>query len=303
MNRHIFRRAAAIVLILTMVFSTGAVYGTDSAAAKALNNPEIPEISARSGVVIDGDTGKILYSKCRNIKRDPYSITKLLTVLVALEHLDPNQKITVNKTAANTEGSTAYLIAGEKVRTKDLVYAALLPSGNDAAVALAYGVSGSKAKFATLMNKKAKKLGCQNSHFANPHGWKSEKHYTTAYDMALITKAAMENDLIRKAAGTEMYKMPKTNKHSARWIATTNYFVAGKKYPKCGVFAGKTGTWDNKNATLVSACRRDGKVLYAVVMKDNYNDREKSTNRILNYSYKRLAYLNQDKVNQNKEVI
>lgn len=198
MNRHIFRRAAAIVLILTMVFSTGAVYGTDSAAAKALNNPEIPEISARSGVVIDGDTGKILYSKCRNIKRDPYSITKLLTVLVALEHLDPNQKITVNKTAANTEGSTAYLIAGEKVRTKDLVYAALLPSGNDAAVALAYGVSGSKAKFATLMNKKAKKLGCQNSHFANPHGWKSEKHYTTAYDMALITKAAMENDLIRK---------------------------------------------------------------------------------------------------------
>ena len=255
--------------------------------------PVRPAISAKSGIVIDGDTGKILYSKNPHTKRDPLSTTKLLTCLIALEHLKLNQTVTVTQAAVNVgakiDGSNVDLKVGEKVKVKDLIYGAMLPSGNDAAMALAIAVSGSKSKFAALMNKKARQLGCTDSNFTNPHGWKSSKHYSSAYDMALITKAAMENPTIKKACSTEMYKMAKTNKHKARWIATSNYFVAKKKYPNSGVYAGKTGTWTYNNAALVSACERDGKTTYAVVLQDTMDNRWKSTNQILNYSYQKLA--------------
>ncbi len=286
-KRETLGRWTAVLLSFALIFTaaggTFSVYGAEK--------PVRPTVSAKSGIVIDAETGKTIYSKNCHIKRDPLSTTKLLTCLVALEHLDPKDTVTVNKVAANTGGSTANLKAGEKVKVKDLIYAALLPSGNDAAVALAYGVSGSKAKFAVLMNRKAKKLGCADSHFSNPHGWKAKDHYASAYDMAKITKAAMEVDLIRTACSTELYRMSKTNKHKARYIATTNYLVAGKKYPKSGVFAGKTGTWDSRNASLVSACKRKGKTVYAVVLKDTTGGRYTSTNKILNYSYKKLDWL------------
>lgn len=285
--RNKAEKMTALLLSFALLFTAAGAGSSVYAAEK----PERPQVSAKSGIVIDGETGSTIYSKNPHTKRDPYSITKLLTCLVALEHLSPEDTVTVTKWAANTGGSTAYLKAGEKVRVKDLIYAALLPSGNDAAVALAHGVSGSKAKFAVLMNKKAKELGCTDSHFSNPHGWKAKDHYTSAYDMAKIAKAAMEVALIRTACSTEMYKMPKTNKHKARYIATTNYLVAGKKYPKSGVFAGKTGTWDSKNASLVSACQRKGKLVYAVVLKDTTGGRYTSTNRILNYSYKKLEWM------------
>ena len=97
---------------------------------------------------------------------------------MALEHLDIDDTVTVTKTAADTPGSTAGLIAGEKIKVRDLIYGAMLPSGNDAAVALAISVSGTKAKFAKLMNRKAGELGCEDSHFSNPHGWKARTHYS-----------------------------------------------------------------------------------------------------------------------------
>ena len=165
--RNKARKAAAVLLSFSLLFTA---VGTGS-AVYAAEKPERPEISAKSGIVIDGETGITIYSKNPHIRRDPLSTTKLLTCMVALEHLSPKDTVTVTKWAANTGGSTAYLKAGEKVKVKDLIYAALLPSGNDAAVALAHGVSGSKAKFAVLMNQKAKELGCVDSHFSNPHGW------------------------------------------------------------------------------------------------------------------------------------
>lgn len=255
--------------------------------------PVRPAISARSGIVIDGGSGKILYSKNAHYKRDPLSTTKLLTCLIALEHLKLNQTVTVTQAAVNVgakiDGSNVDLKKGEKVKVRDLIYGAMLPSGNDAAMALAIAVSGSKSKFAVLMNKKAKQLGCVDSNFTNPHGWKAKNHYSSAYDMALIARAAMENPTIKKACSTEMYKMAKTNKHKARWIATTNYFVAGKKHAGFGIFAGKTGTWTYSNAALVSACRRNGKTTYAVVLRDNMDDRWEDTYKILKYSYEKLA--------------
>ena len=288
------------VLIICFAFGNtgGTVYGAefpsgsvDSDVKAVLQKPVRPANTAKSGVVIDGDSGKIIYSKYPHKQRDPLSTTKLLTALVALEHLDINDTVTVTKTAADTPGSTAGLIAGEKIKVRDLIYGAMLPSGNDAAVALAVSVSGTKAKFAKLMNEKAEELGCDDSHFSNPHGWKAKTHYSSAYDMAVIAREAMEIPIIKRACSTEIYRMAKTNKHKSRLIATTNYFVAGKKYPECGVFAGKTGTWESYNASLISACRRDGKVVYASVLQDTTAGRYTTTNKILNYSYKKLAWM------------
>lgn len=323
-KKQLSKKVTAVLLALTMVFSSGAAaFAADGTAGTGqsvdpgaqIQPPETeqpgvldpgqpgepqepvklvkPAISARSAIVIDGDSGAVLYSKNAHYKRDPLSTTKLLTCLIALEHLKLNQTVTVTKAAVNVgakiDGSNVDLKVGEKVKVKDLIYGAMMPSGNDAAMALAIAVSGSKTRFAALMNKKAKQLGCRESNFTNPHGWKAANHYSSAYDMALITRAAMENSTIKKACSTEMYKMAKTNKHKARWIATTNYFVAGKKYPKCGVYAGKTGTWTYNNAALVSVCEREGKTTYAVVLQDTMANRWKSTNQILNYSYKKLA--------------
>lgn len=317
-KEKLIRKLTAGLLALTLVFSGSAAAfaaagtaGSDAAGQTAdpgtqVQQPEIPQetqkpekpvrptISAKSAIVIDGDDGRILYSKNPHYKRDPLSTTKLLTCMIALEHLKLNQTVTVTQAAVNVgakiDGSNVDLKAGEKVKVKDLIYGAMLPSGNDAAMALAIAVFGSKTKFAALMNRKARQLGCTDSNFTNPHGWKDAKHYSSAYDMALITKAAMKNPTIRTACSTEMYKMAKTNKHKARWISTSNYFVAKKKYPKCGVYAGKTGTWTYNNAALVSVCERNGKTTYAVVLQDTMDNRWKSTNQILNYSYKKLEY-------------
>ncbi len=302
-KKYIVRERAAFLLLTFLVIfcSLGigdSVYGAESAKGQTrpasetvLEKPVRPANTAKSGVVIDGDTGKIIYSKYPHKQRDPLSTTKLLTALVALEHLDIDDTVTVTRTAADTPGSTAGLITGEKIKVRDLIYGAMLPSGNDAAVALAVSVSGTKAKFAKLMNEKAEELGCEDSHFSNPHGWKAGNHYSSAYDMAVIAKEAMEIPIIKRACSTEIYRMAKTNKHKSRLIATTNYFVAKKKYPECGVFAGKTGTWESYNASLISACRRNGKVVYASVLQDTTMGRYTTTNKILNYSYKKLAWM------------
>lgn len=125
--------------------------------------PVRPAISAKSGIVIDGDTGKILYSKNPHTKRDPLSTTKLLTCLIALEHLKLNQTVTVTQAAVNVgakiDGSNVDLKVGEKVKVKDLIYGAMLPSGNDAAMALAIAVSGSKSKFAAFDEQKSQTAG------------------------------------------------------------------------------------------------------------------------------------------------
>lgn len=277
-------RITAIALVVVMAMSTTVAFGQTTV--------QRPTVTAKSAAVVDGDTGDIIYSKYGNTRRDPVSTTKLLTMLIVMERLDLDKVFTISKYSADATkyqgGSLMKIKAGEKLTVRDLIYGALLPSGNDAAVALARAISGNTTKFAVLMNQKAKELGCTNSNFTNPHGWKSSNHYSTAKDMAIITRAAMENEFIRLVCSTEGYRVPKTNKQKSRMIYTTNSLVAKKVYTKSGVFAGKTGTWDINNAALVSACERDGKVVYAVVLRDRMSQRYRTTNTILNYSYKKL---------------
>jgi len=279
----------ASLLALTMAFTAAAVPAV-YADTTTLNRPVI---SARSAVVIDGETGSILYGKNIHSRRDPVSTTKLLTTLIAVERLDLNQVVTISRKTADTTkysgGSRVGLKAGENITVRDLLYGALLPSGNDAAEALAVAISGSDANFAVLMNEKAQELGCQDSSFSNPYGWKVPNHYSSAYDMALIARAALNNDTIETVCSTERYRMHATNKQPARTIYTSNSFVAGKVYTQSGVFAGKTGTWSYGNSSLVSACQRNGRVVYSVVLGDTIYKRYSSTNSILDYSYSLLA--------------
>ena len=150
-------------------------------------------ISASSAIVVDGQTGQILWAKNPNWQRSVASLTKIMTAALALEYCDLDASLTVSSAAARTGGSSMYLRGGSTYRVRDLLYGLMLLSGNDAATALAEHIAGSVEQFAAQMNQKAAMLGALNTHFVNPHGLPAEDHYSTAYDMALIAGYALSN--------------------------------------------------------------------------------------------------------------
>ncbi|MBC7766332.1 MAG: D-alanyl-D-alanine carboxypeptidase, partial [Hyphomonadaceae bacterium] len=156
------------------------------------------EISAVSAVVIDRITGRVLYEKNASQKRAMASTTKIMTALVALEDGRLEDTVTVSKKATLTEGSSMWLTQGEKLPLNDLLYGLMLNSGNDAAVAIAEHIAGSTEQFVSRMNQKAKEIGANNTSFATANGLDATTHYSTAYDMALITRQAFTSPLFAK---------------------------------------------------------------------------------------------------------
>ena len=154
---------------------------------------KIYAISAGSAVVIDAESGRVLYEHNKDKKRGMASTTKIMTAICALEYGDLDKTVTISATASGVEGSSMYLEKDEKISLEDLVSGLMLVSGNDAATAIAEAVSGSLEKFAYLMNQKAIEIGCYNTNFTNPHGLSDDNHYTTAHDLAKITAYAMKN--------------------------------------------------------------------------------------------------------------
>ena len=140
-------------------------------------------ISAQSAILIDGNTGRIIFEKNAYEKRGMASTTKIMTGILAIENSSPDKIATVSYKAANTEGSSMYLNSGEKIKMESLVYGLMLNSGNDAATAIAENISGSVEAFAKLMNDKAQTIGMKDSSFSNPHGLDDAEHYSTAYDV------------------------------------------------------------------------------------------------------------------------
>ena len=165
-----------------------------------------PDIVSQAAIVMDAKTGQILYEKNSDVGKYPASITKVITVLIALEHnLDMNQVVTMSENAIwgiERSSTNIGLDVGEQVTIRDLLYATMVNSANECAYELAELIAGDAASFAKLMNKKAEELGCKHTHFVTPNGLHDDDHYTTAYDMALIMKAALENDKFREIAGT-----------------------------------------------------------------------------------------------------
>lgn len=225
-------------------------------------------VSARNAVLIEQQTGRILYSKQANEPEKIASITKIMTALLAIESGKMKETVSVSNTAVRTEGSAIYLKAGQKVKLEDLVYGLMLRSGNDAAQAIAEHVGGSTDGFVYLMNEKAQEIGMKNTHFSNPSGLDGDgNHYSSAYDMALLTRYAMQNEIFQKIFGTERYQSeawdyPWHNKH--RLLTSMYKYATG----------GKTGFTKKAGRTLVTTASKDGLDLIVVTLNapSDWND-------------------------------
>ena len=235
------------------------------------------EIYSPTVILIDSNSGKILYERNINEKMYPASVTKIMTAIIAIENCSLEEMAIVKTNAVMTVPaghSIANLQIGEEFTIKDLLYATLLKSGNDAANVLAEHVSDSIEDFAVLMNEKAIELGCTNTNFVNPSGIHNNNHYTTAYDLSLIAKYCMQNEVFREIVSTTTYTLPATSKYpeNDRVMSTTNdmlrFNTSAKKdnyyYPYCiGI---KTGYTSQAKNTLVSAATRDGLEFIVVIL-------------------------------------
>ena len=249
----------SLILILINSFSYAVNVGS-----KDLN------LYSESAILIDYDTGSVLYSKNADEKRYPASTTKILTAIIAIEKCNLDDIVTVNKSAVSiipSGYSSAYLNPDEEISVENLLKVLLVHSANDAANVLAEHVSGSLPSFATLMNEKAKEIGCTNTNFVNPSGIHDDNHYSTATDLAKIAKYCMSNSKFREFVSMKSCTIPATNKSDIRKYNNTNDLVntSSKFYIKecIGI---KTGFTSQAKNCLISACTKDNLTLIAVVL-------------------------------------
>lgn len=221
-------------------------------------------VNSYSAIVMDQKSGRVFFEKNAHEKRRIASITKIMTAIIAIESTKLDEVVTVSENAVRAEGSSVYLKPGEKIKLEDLVYGLMLRSGNDAAVAIAEHVGGSKEGFVFLMNEKAEQIGMKNTHFANPHGLDDhEEHYSTAYDMALLTKYAMQNNEFRKISATKVHYAPNPDSQWQRKWTNKNRLLTELYKHSTG---GKTGYTKRAKRTLVSTASKDGMDLIAVTL-------------------------------------
>ena len=290
-NRQVINRLIAVLIAALLILMSPISSFAAEMSLCGNENVKEPNIKAKAGLVYSVDTDEILYSKNPDKKMSPYSITKLVTVYLAINNLDMNKQVTISSNAANdiADGSTMKLVPGEKVFVKDLVYGAMIVSGNDAAMALAEAVSGSEAKFVKLMNETVKEWGCTNTHFNNPWGNKSANHYTTARDLLEISKAVFANDDIQKIITYKMYRMPKTNKSDARYMV--RHTTLANKIDS-GVIGGKTGFWEKSDSSVAGLYNKKQLTLIFILLGDNYKQRDKDAKAMFKFAHaKTLGYL------------
>ena len=238
---------------------------------------EDPGLQCGKALLLDANHGEVLYEMNGYEKAYPASITKVMTALLTLEAIEAGQitedtLFSVSELAARKDfpdESTANLKAGEALNVKQLLYCLLLPSANDAAKVLAEGLGGTIEDFVSLMNRRAGELGCQGTHFVNPHGLHNDDHYTTAYDIALIMNAALEHDLFRTIIATPSHTVPASETCAERYFFNTNglisnLYYSGYIYDKC--IGGKTGSTDEAGRCLVSAAEEEDTLLISVIL-------------------------------------
>lgn len=238
-----------------------------------------PNISAVSAIVINGNTGTVLYSKNSDRRMPMASTTKIMSALLLCEMGNLDKTLTVTDEMVNVEGSSMGLRAGYEVTRRDLLYGMLLASGNDAANAAAISLGGSTEKFVGLMNEKAKSLGLKNTSFETPSGLDGDNHYTTAYDLAVITMNALANSDFREACSS--YKKTVYIGNPAVSYTLVNHNRLLKSYK--GMVGVKTGFTKKSGRCLVTAAERDGALIIAVTLNDpdDWNDHE----NLLDYGF------------------
>lgn len=251
-----------------------ALAGVFAAAMAGIPAYAAPEnISAVSAIVIEAQTGTVLWEHNSREKRAMASTTKIMTALLTIEAGDLDREFTADPLAIRVEGTSMGLKEGDRVSRRDLLYGILLPSGNDAANAAAVSVSGSMAAFVKLMNSRAQELGLADTHFATPSGLDAQGHYTTAYDLAKLAAFALRDNTFREIVGCSSAEVEFGNPPYKRTLYNSNKML--KRYD--GAIGVKTGFTDNARRCLVSAAERDGVTLVAVTLNapDDWNDHTK----------------------------
>lgn len=261
-----------LVAVFSIFYLCMATYCID---AKAVDNTL--SVSAKAFVLIDPISGRVLLEKNSQEKRAMASTTKIMTAIIALEKGNLNSQIKVSPRAASIGGSSFYLKSGETLTLENMLYGLLLPSGNDAAVAIAEHIGGTEETFVQMMNQKALELGALNTHFTNPHGLDDYKHYTTAKDLAVIAKYAWQHTKFRKIVQTKTKEIKDGD--YTRQIFSTNRLL----WQFDGADGIKTGCTGNAGKCLVATAYRNGFRLISIVLGslDHFEDSQK----ILDYGF------------------
>lgn len=256
------KKRIILTIIFTLCFSGLLVPIKTNALATFQVN-----VGAESAIVMEQSSGRVLFAKDEHTKRRIASITKIMTAILAIESGKLNDTVTVTESAVQTEGSSIFLQVGQKIKLEDLVYGLMLRSGNDAAKMIAEYVGGSFEGFVYMMNQKAEEVGMKNTNFMNPSGLDtSDEHYSTAYDMALLTRYSMHNETYRKITGTKYHRTPSADgKWDWNWKNKNKLLTTLYEYST----GGKTGFTKLARRTLVSTASKKGMDLISVTLNDS----------------------------------
>ena len=321
------RRFRAVLLLLILLFHAGSAFAAKPTATPlpyitptldpnfAIEyDPKTPEklypeqLWSWSAIVIEAETGNVIFEKDADAVRYPASTTKIMTTLLALIMTPEDQ---LNQTVVCSERAVAVteqeenvtslkLQAGEEISLRDLLYATMIYSANDGANVIAEAVGGSIEHFVDMMNETALTFGCTSTHFTNPHGLHDDWHYTTARDLAIITRYAMQNEIFRDIVSPKSspYQIPKTNMHRARSVTSTNeLYLPGtaekpNRYYYPDAIGVKTGYTTSSQYCFVGSAERDGVRLISVVMYAGDNSRWRDTILLLNYGFSQYTSFN-----------
>ena len=270
-----FHRLTAFLLLISCFFSLLPLQINAEATSP-------PSVSAHSAILMDGENNAVLFAKNANERLPMASTTKIMTALVALEMASLDTVIVTDSRAVGVEGSSIYLTEGEQLTLEQLLYALLLESANDAATAIAIGLAGSVEAFADRMNQTAANIGLKNTHFQNPHGLDHAEHYTTAWDLAQITAAALKHPIFSTIVSTRKTTIPHSGTDEVRLLINHNRLL--REYDGCiGV---KTGFTKRSGRCLVSAAQRNGATLIAVTL--NASDDWRDHTALLDFGFSQM---------------
>lgn len=287
-NNGLWRFFTAIVTLTIIIFSILSPF-TATITYAAWNFP-YTELIAEAGIVMDADTGAILFQKNADTPEYPASITKVLTALVVLDNCQLTDQVTFSHDDVynvDSGSSNAQIEEGDVLTVEDCLYALLLKSANEAANALACHVAGSREAFAEMMNEKARELGCTSSHFTNPSGLFDENHYTTAHDMALIGIEAMHNEAFMSIDSALSHKLAGTIRNPGGLTVYMEHKMHrdDTKFSDPRVVAGKTGYTKDSGNTLITMASSNGRNLVAVVLKDKNPGHYTDTKALLDLGF------------------
>lgn len=284
-----------IIIVIVLLCTPFFVYAADTVS----NEIELAE-NAKSAIIIEQSTGKVLYEKNSHEKIAPASMTKMMSLLLIMESIDSGKIklddiVTVSKKASDMGGSQILLEEGEEMKVEDLIKGIAIASGNDAVVAMAEYISGSEEEFVKLMNRKVRELGLNDTKFSNCHGLDSENHYSSAYDMSMIARELLNHDRITKYSSIyETYLRKDTDRKI--WLVNTNKLVRFKK----GVDGLKTGYTKDAGYCLTATMKKDNMRIISTVMgEDSIENRNKEVSSMLDYAYsnyKMKKYISKNKV-------